>query len=596
MKSFIGMQRLNEKVSKKEINAGLKDKNVQVGIEYEFLFDEDVITNEEEEDALKHYIKLKANVASNWMKALDARENYTNEILLSIANTKSNYLDKINKLKIQAKEYTSGPAHESIWEEINDNIDIFDELESVENYPEDVYEMDDYDAIEWEPKLPEEFSWDTGFSIYIEDKKYEDYFYWLKNYKGVSIDSETQDDLNNCIYDGTNVEDTFENLDLVEPDSSMSIEGKTAYQWEEIFHKVFIDDRYLPFDVGDAVYYHNDEARYDLSHWGVGSDSSLTGFTGVEITSPILSAGESVSTLQDMFKFVTKHGSTDASCGLHVNMSYKNRTFKNFDFLKVMVFMEEEAMYKLFRKSEIYAKSVTDAIHKNIKSMGLPLFDTKSSLEIFNYFKRNITLPEDKYFGINISEAMTSNRLEFRHVGGKNYTYKTDFVVAQIGRYSHYMRLGFDEAYKKKEYNSKLVRLYNEFYPHKQKENIGDVSEHTIQLILRRGEWKGRTNDNLDVYFYNRKAYYIDGPYNEVVMVKEPKKAKKDYPFLSKHYSFSDLVFKSNVIVAVNKYQKVSMKAYISKNNSNLYLRGEGTITALTPNEYKQRANKITLI
>lgn len=221
--------------------------------------------------------------------------------------------------------------------------------------------------------------------------------------------------------------------------------------------------KYLPFKKYKVGKYHS--AGAGSKFWRIENDSSLPD-GGVEIISPAIPLQEFIPILDKMLEFVRKYGYTNESCGLHVNMSYKNKSFRDLDKLKLMVFMDEGWVYKHFDKRENnrYARSVLNDAVNNLFVHGKVEPDEKINM-VFDKFKTTVKeLPSEKYLGINFKHAFKedgTNRIEFRYLGGPDYHKKYSQIVTAMGRYSAYMTIAFDENMRKKEYIRKLLRVKN---------------------------------------------------------------------------------------------------------------------------------------
>ena len=101
MKSFGNYELITEKVSKKEINDGLKDPNIRTGIEYEFLFNNEVFEDENSQVAYEEFRKLKADISRATIEAADAEDDYNKEIMLILAVTLNDIRNKVNELVLE---------------------------------------------------------------------------------------------------------------------------------------------------------------------------------------------------------------------------------------------------------------------------------------------------------------------------------------------------------------------------------------------------------------------------------------------------------------------------------------------------------------
>ncbi|RLA64627.1 MAG: hypothetical protein DRQ78_05920 [Epsilonproteobacteria bacterium] len=626
MRSFKQLNMLHEKVSKKEINDGLNDRNILMGVEYEFIFNQDAISDESEIDALKAYRKLRRSIAEDRDKAVDEEDEYNKAIMLSLAVTKDAYNDKSIAITNKAHDLIRGDVDlEAVkkskeWLDLEEKHEEYNEImreirdlqDTKKHYIDAVYHSEMHDEIDW-IDLPEENSWEEQmiYTTMPDHSEYEDYFNWMSNYKGVDVDfDEFKGDMDDYIYgQNSDFSDMFDAQYLVEPTGGEYDSYPDSNDWENIFGTFFEDDSNLPFDVYKAQYFDVDDSR-DHDEWSVGSDSSLS-YIGCEIVSPVENISTSVNDLKGMFKFINSNGYTDHKCGLHVNMSYKGKSFDSFDFLKVMLFMNEGHITEMFgdnmRDGRGYAKSVIEKIKTNVKDMTSGMYSKQIPMDkVFDDFRRGISLPYDRYFGVNITNAKnmgnhSSARLEFRYIGGTDYSKKEKFVTAQIGRYAHYMKLGFDSSYKKKEYITKLTRLYNKFYYTKPLDKKEYSKEQLVQMY-KKGEFIGADEKGYQFILYRNMVYIIEPSDYTVEGVSTLSKARNadGYPlFKPNGFSMSliSLRYKEEVEVKISKYNKRMMSLYIGSGNKEYLILDEYySITPLNGHNHIKKGKKVEMV
>ena len=95
--------------------------------------------------------------------------------------------------------------------------------------------------------------------------------------------------------------------------------------------------------------------------WKVETDESLSGGNGIEVISPPMPLEKFLKICPEIFDFIDTYGYTDNDCGFHINISLKNvsRLEKTLDVLKLILFFEEDMVYKYFdiRRHSTYALS-----------------------------------------------------------------------------------------------------------------------------------------------------------------------------------------------------------------------------------------------
>jgi hypothetical protein len=89
----------------------------------------------------------------------------------------------------------------------------------------------------------------------------------------------------------------------------------------------------------------------------------------------------------------------------------------DLNILKLVLSVDEDEIYYVYpsRKNNVYAKSVKNVIpYKDYDFNNVPI----------EIIKNNLSLPDDKYYGINflhINNPKETQRLEYRYIGGKDY-------------------------------------------------------------------------------------------------------------------------------------------------------------------------------
>lgn len=138
--------------------------------------------------------------------------------------------------------------------------------------------------------------------------------------------------------------------------------------------------------------------------------------------------------LLKILKFIQTHGYTNKKCSLHINISFNkdkcDKDIKNLNVLKHILRTNEDEIYDIFpeRENNIYAKSVKKLI---------PFRDYDFSNVSIDVIKQSLRIPNDKYYGVNISKIndYDSARLEYRYIGGKEYEYKSGDIMELMNKF-----------------------------------------------------------------------------------------------------------------------------------------------------------------
>jgi hypothetical protein len=205
----------------------------------------------------------------------------------------------------------------------------------------------------------------------------------------------------------------------------------------------------------------------DYSRWGVVKDGSLRGEgVPIEIVSSPYPVGESLSKLDQTFRFMAKNNiTTNSSTGLHVTMSVKGKTGRDFDFLKMAIFYDETSVVKQFRREDndycqllrnkmqtLIGKNFAD-LTKNKKEMSQILDILQRTGDSFRF-----ELETHKYFTIR---PKTNGMFEFRAIGGENYEHRYPDIHKNIIAMANIMLIGSDRNLYAAEYVKKVFDMLN---------------------------------------------------------------------------------------------------------------------------------------
>lgn len=171
----------------------------------------------------------------------------------------------------------------------------------------------------------------------------------------------------------------------------------------------------------------------------IGSDGSINiqglaqDSRPVEIRTNPLPPKKAMEVLKAVFDIVNRYGLTNASCGLHVNISSahrsKMRNFNPLPFLSSKLW--DEILKKFSRKSNNYCRPIL-TVNRRRASKYLA-FQALSNACGDKY--RCVTLCN---FGNGLSK---SSRVEVRGFGNKNYTHKYDVIAEFVKRIERLFRL-----------------------------------------------------------------------------------------------------------------------------------------------------------
>ncbi len=211
----------------------------------------------------------------------------------------------------------------------------------------------------------------------------------------------------------------------------------------------------LPFEwkIRDQYQYTNHK------YWIIKPDATL-GFSGLELSSPILSMWEFLYIVPKLFKHIDKYDcKTTNQCGFHVGLSFKDKDWsKELDPIKMGLFVDEKFIYKHFpmRKNNEYAES----IHTDIKYLMRERYYGQKVIEaVEKKKKRKPKFTENHRMAINIEHLSEKNKyIEFRYTGGKDYHKKWNVIKEIVAMYIRAMHIARTDE-KKDEYMAMLKKL-----------------------------------------------------------------------------------------------------------------------------------------
>jgi hypothetical protein len=464
------VERMDEKVSKQELDDALKNDNILIGCEFEFQVEEgkldigdnegmelwngavaeverynkDVIQynhnleyyDEETQDMVAERDQLdeKRDELTNAISdAEETRDDLKNEVKTLVSTIKGLEKNKVADPESIKSEIDNAKAEmvvivdkinkeNSIIKEWQDEIDYL--TKKITNLDEDIQSREDgrYEDIE---------------TPYFSEHTAPEYFDYMINYMG------------------------FSKRDLyIEPGEQAGYPpnwdgGSSSDNFVEGIQNSGILDT-APFSHYRVGTYGNFSPEPGDTEWSVEDDESL-GENGCEIKNPPMELPGFVNrTLKEMFNWIDQIGTTDSSCGFHCHMSVKN-PLHELDYIKLILFTDEEWIYKAFssRAGSFYATSAKQKLHNK---QPLSNSDVK---ELFNkkdlIMKSNMS--SEHFDAIRLLDTKTGH-VEFRYMGGE-YHNKYDDVRKTIGVYAHNLSLAVDPEYKRKEYILKLQRITN---------------------------------------------------------------------------------------------------------------------------------------
>ena len=540
---------LNEKITSKEFDASLSNKNIKAGCEFEIYLTDAAAASSGGFDRsdLDDLIDRSDRQIS---KAEENVDKY-NEAVEQIYEDEKEFKEKLYEIDEKIEE-----IDEKI-EEIDDNIeekkDDITDLESEKK--DDDADLDELNAnikkLEAEKK---ELETDKE-KLELENKEFDDEkddieeeIRRIDNGERLEeIEEETEKyQTIQTLYSFFGVVDYLEENEIMYFDMSNDDTNQTLFEiygegdeipsdTDELLNLLYddvysIDDLITSYEenseggVPDKDDIADMDFPFDLSDWEVEEDGSLGG-GGVEIITPVKQVGELVDIIKDVFDWIDSNGSTDSSTGFHVHMSMDTK--QEIDPLKLLLFMEEGLVYKFFkeRKYNAYATGIMKGHFSKLEP-----FTHDNIIDIVKKGKLEKDMNTDKYLGMHLID-LENNHVEFRYMGGADYHKKFKEVRKVIANYAYWLSIACDPTFKKKEYILKVNKLTNRF------------NYFYLSTVIERFEFKKdiqfkitdtRDVSAKDIKIWEKKADKIINPFKQKLKGLPKSKGKIDSDSLDK--------------------------------------------------------------
>jgi len=466
---------ITEKVNKTEYEQIINDSKFNVGIEFEYIDNEvlRVTAGEFDFDMLSEaYLKFIRSVTQMQQDSKEMREQWLENQRSIISKTIKDLQGKL--------------------EDDKDNEDLADQIDTLEDAlsGSEFFDLEHIDGLE---------DLDEEFDLFAEDP-----YFKMPEIPEALVDfwSEVvEDDLgkqaepndireaitqavHEAVYDDSDFDDKimpkeynmieFQHFDPKQVSPSYdSIEN--GFNFEDFPYKNYLIGGYNQF-------------KSQTKKWRIETDESLKPRAGgLELITPITTLNDSLNITKTIFNFIQQNGYTNASCGLHANMSYKGFKSSNLDVFKMMIFMEEGFIFEFFPERDVaveYLRFTYQVIAGNtaLNNDMLKDFnkgDIAKAKSIMKNAQNNLLTwmqpAPHKVNGINILNQRGSDKkkgkdgyIEFRYIGGTGYEKKYTQVRLQLLRYAYLLKLGMEPNFKKREYISKVSRMietYGEYFP-----------------------------------------------------------------------------------------------------------------------------------
>jgi hypothetical protein len=190
-----------------------------------------------------------------------------------------------------------------------------------------------------------------------------------------------------------------------------------------------INQELSPVKVWGFRQYHSDFTPDD-KNFKIEPDLS-GGSNMVELVTGPLNFYDAKYYLIKIVKFIQNYGYTNEKASIHFNISFTDKDLNDLNTLKLILNIDEDEIFRAYpsRKSNVYAKTVKKIVpFKEYDFFNIPI----------DVVKNNMRLPNDKYYGVNflhMNNERSSQRLEFRYIGGKDYEKNVGQLIYFLERF-----------------------------------------------------------------------------------------------------------------------------------------------------------------
>lgn len=197
---------------------------------------------------------------------------------------------------------------------------------------------------------------------------------------------------------------------------------------------------------------------------------------GPELVSDPMPLTRGLEELENILSVISEYFQTDASRGLHINVSIDGLTTYNIDLMKLMLFLGEDYLLNSFgRMDNDYTKPQSYNISRYFSMFRTPKenFDrvfvqpeyvSLANAAMTDFLTTTGANSNAKYHTFNPLKLYENKPyLEFRIMGNEGYERRFQEIRNQIQRYVYVMSLAMDPEAERKEYAKKLWRLTRDF-------------------------------------------------------------------------------------------------------------------------------------
>jgi len=200
---------------------------------------------------------------------------------------------------------------------------------------------------------------------------------------------------------------------------------------------------------------------------------------GVEVITKPLTFRDTVTTMNRVFEYIQKVGSTDNTTGLHINISVSGRfDLTAVNFVKMMTLLDVEFFQGLTKGSANYLKypvrsEWVEPVFAFLKKNGGDAIKFLARVYAYNgeasflrEFEHAVTSDNTKKRAVNLKHLLNADvsqrRVEFRFFGGTNrtgYEFRAEEIQHDILQLCYLISAAADEEFLRREYLQSVMRI-----------------------------------------------------------------------------------------------------------------------------------------
>lgn len=245
-------------------------------------------------------------------------------------------------------------------------------------------------------------------------------------------------------------------------------------------HGALCDHEIIEFDAHNIPDNYQGDIDLDTHHMRYVANDKLSHGINVEtdnnyqfeFITDIMTVGECLDSLQEVFAFIEEYGYTTKHSGLHISISSDKWSNTPFNFLKFFTLMQfthvldvfperqyVNNLYNKFVRSENTIHIVKDAI-KNTNNLSQCVSNIHNTLSDINLWKDGFL--STKYQSVKFGDyEISKGRIELRFFGGEHYEDRYDDVEQLLFKSLYMMELSYGDLYDK-EYKKLFVRILDD--------------------------------------------------------------------------------------------------------------------------------------